>query len=373
MKKLIVYLIIVILYQNNLFSQFDFDFNTQSGLTNFNMNNLTPVNTAMGINNFDLNYSADNNMSYFGGLGLIQYYNFSERNYISGYFGTGYSSYMNDAEDASINIYANSVVRRSLNIDDLSDSYRLSSGVQYIKQISETGLIYLGTDFKYKSFNLANDLNFVENVVNFTFNQSFETKTSMKLSANLNNKLYKNIPEIIDTDPMQNSKSDQSLNSLTSQLNYEIGLAQNVFESTGIRASLSGTFLLSNYNTPLDYIGFDFAGDSEFFDDPYSFEHYTLKFGLTQYLPLEIKLSLSASFSNKNYNYDVLIDETKYAQRKDNQSNYELSLEKIISFESGLLTDIQIKFDYEYYSNQSNYDFMNFNGNYFMVGVALGF
>ncbi|GAB1370078.1 hypothetical protein MASR1M45_01360 [Candidatus Kapaibacterium sp.] len=355
------------------FSQFDLNLNSQSGVTNVKNMDSSSFNTPLSQNFINLSYDTDNSMSYYGGLGLMQYFNLPERNFLSAYYGLSYSTYTNKNEDASFNMYVNGLLRQSLNDEDLSNSSQYAIGAQYISQLSENSVIYLSDDINYKSYGMIKELNYLENSAGITFNTSFETKTSLKIESGLYSKIYSSLYDDQGNLIVTNSgKMNRKFNSLSNQLRYTVTIAQNVFENTGLSFSVDGAYSIDNYDTPLDYIGFDFAGDNEFFDDPYSYDYNNFKLMLTQILPLDTKLSLSGNYADKYYNYFVVIDDENDAQRIDYQSSLEINLSKTFNFEDTNISFLKIQLEYQAYLNKSNLGFMNFDGNFFLVGLQFG-
>lgn len=365
----------MLLLSTNVYSQSNLNFSTSNGYSDNSMYGSSNLQTPISMNSLDYSYSnIDSKFSLFGGGGIMQYFNFIERNYFTGYAGTGYSSYLDSSESNSINFYGSFVLRKALATDEYSDSYQLMTGSQYVNALSETSVLYIGTDFKYKIFDYINELNFIENSSGISLSKSFETKTSVKISSSLDTKVYNSNISSYDTQVSNSGRMKSKLNTLSSQLKFQAVVAQNLLENTGISATYNGSIALNDYNTPIEYIGYDFAGDNEFFDDPYSFTHSQVVFRVTQLLPWELKSSIAYSYSQKKYNYEILIDEISnlYAGRNDEMSSFEFSLQKNIVFDNSLLNNINLRLDYEYYNNASNYNFMNYQGSYIVMGIELG-
>lgn len=366
---------LLILLTLTTYSQSNLSLSTSNGYSNSSIYGSSNLSTPLSLNSLDYSYNhVGSKVSLFAGGGIMQYFNFDDRSYATGYAGTGYSSYLDTSESASVNLYGSFLLRKALISNDYSDSYQLMTGSQYVNALSETSVLYIGTDFKYKIFDFVSELNFVENSTGISLSKSFETKTSIKTSVSLDTKLYNsNISS--DTSQISNSgRMKSKLNTLSSQFKYTAIVAQNIFENTGVSISYDGSISLNEYNTPIEYIGFDFAGDNEFFDDPYSFIQSQFAIRLTQMLPWDIKSSISYSFAQKNYNYEVLVNELtdEYTDRNDEMSSFELSIQKKVNFDNSFLNGINLRLDYEIYNNISNYNYMNYKGSYIILGVELG-
>ncbi|MBX3044779.1 MAG: hypothetical protein KIT33_06420 [Candidatus Kapabacteria bacterium] len=372
MKNLIVNSVILMMSINLCFSQLDVDFNSQSGYT-ANSFNGTAFNSPISSNSLSLSYSANDNFNLWGGAGIAQYFNFSERNYLSAFLGTGYSGYTNSDENASLSIYGTLLMRQAVNLDDNSDTRQYFAGIGYTRLIDEGFILNLNSDFKYKTFNLLNELDFIENSSGITLNKSFQTKTAIKLSSNLHTKFYYSIPDdAADMTFTRGGRVQTNFGSSALQLRYSVQIAQNIIESTGISVQYEGSNALNYYDTPVNYIGYDFAGDSEFFDDPFSFVNSTYSLKLTHILPFDIKSTVSYSLSDKEYNYEVNMFDDDYEVRKDKSINFGISFERRINFEKSLLNNMKIILDYYNFYNSSNFDMMNYKGNFIILGIELG-
>lgn len=372
MKNLIIYSILLIITMNLSFSQIGVDFNSQSGYT-ANSFNGTAFNSPISSNSLSLSYSPDTNFSFWGGAGISQYFNYSERNYLTTSLGTGYSVYTNSDENASISIYGTILMRQAVTLDDNSDTWQYFAGIGFTRLIDDGFILNLNSDFKYKTFNLLNELNFIENTSGILINKSFETKTAIKLSSNLHSKFYYSIPDdVADFVFTRDGRVQTNFGSSALQLRYSIQIAQNIIESTGISVQYEGSSALNVYDTPIDYIGYDFAGDNEFFDDPYSFIHSTYTVKLTHILPFAIKSSVTYSLSDKEYNYEVNLIDDIYESRKDENNSFGISFEKRIYFENSIFNNLKIILDYYNFENTSNYQEMNYKGNFITLGIELG-
>lgn len=366
MKKLII--VSFILFTScKLFSEINF--NLINGYTQSQIEDYNSFQTPITITGLNLNQNLAPKLALFSNFGFAQYYNYTDRNYISGLAGLGYSTYINEKNTASISSYISSNLRKSVSTDDYSDSYQINTGIQFVNSLKIGNSIYLKSDFKYKDFTRIPELNYIDNSTKMIFINSFETKTSIKLIASLNTKIYKSLLNLDNT----NHSSSAKFNDFASQFEYQVSIAQNIFEKTGLSFIYKSNYALNNYETSLDYIGFDFAGDSEFFDDPFSFTFNQYDIKLTQILPIDFSFSAKYSSAVKNYNYEFMMEDESFLERKDSQSAFEISISKDIKIENTFLQKIKIKVDYEMYKNSSNINFLSFNGNYILVAFELKF
>lgn len=373
MKSAIYIYIVLIAFYSNAFSQIDVEFNNQTGYLQ-NSFNGSVFNSPVSMNSINFTLIPSDNFNLWGGGGLTQYFNIADRNYFTLFAGTGYSSYLNEKENSSMSLYATILTRESINTDDLSDTKQYYAGLNYTQLLDEGFIFNSISDFKYKTFTYINELDFIENKTGILLNKSFQTKTAVKIIGNLHTKFYYAIPD----DPAElkfsrNNKLVTDFGTTAFQIRYALQIAQNLFETTGISFSYEGNMALNNYDTPIDYIGFDFAGDSEFFDDPYSFVYSTFQIKLTHILPLEIKASATISNSVKEYNYEVELAEDNYKFRDDKFNMISLGLERRFVLGESFVNNLILKLDYLNFNNSSNFSVMNYKGSYFLLGIELDF
>lgn len=371
MKILILILIVFALVTNNdAIAQLDIDLNTTNGYVTNQMQDASLLSTAISSNNLSLNYQPESPFSVIAGLGYVNYLQLSDRNYLTLYSGLGYSSYLNADENASISILLVGNIRSASEDNSLSDSKQLLGGLQIKKLFTETSVIDISNNLRYKRYDYLSELSFLDNQLAASFTKSFETKTTLNLALTLNTKLYSDNISLIAIDGP--GANPANLNKSTVQLVYQIALAQNLFEKTGIRLSYEQSTFVKDYETPLDYVGYDFSGDGEFFDDPYSFEQSQVSLTLTQMLPYDVKFSAVGSYAQKTYNYMSLIAEDTYQDRLDDHYSYQFGLEKSFSFDSSFFKRVNLKMDYEFYDNKSTMSETNYSGDYFLFGIEIG-
>lgn len=371
MKKVMIMIAGILLGYQISVSQVALNFNSNSGFMQSSVISQQKFSSPFSSNMFDLSYPADSNTSMFAGIGITQYFTYPEINYTSGFAGIGNSSYLDEEETVSLNLYLSGAIRKSLSIENFSDSYTFTAGSQYINALDDNLVLYAGSDFRYKLYSNVADLNFLENVTGVSLATSFETKTSIRLNLGISSKLYNGIINE-STNTMGKGRNKIGLNSYSGMLKYEITAAQNLFEFTGISLNYSGNYSLNYYETPTDYIGYDFGGDTEFFDDPYSFNFNQFSAKFTQILPWEVKLTALASVAYKSYNYQVADEDEIYRDREDTQTDYQISLSKKIMFEESFLSSFKIELEYNFYHNTSNLDLMNIKTGYINIGFEAG-
>ncbi len=371
MKYLFIIIILLNLQVANATPEFEF--NTTNGYISNKMKNASLIETGVSSNSFDAILKSDSKFSFGAGLSNISYFKLPDRNYFSYYAGLNYSSFINESKSASLNVFSAANIRSANEDNSYSDSKQMLAAMQIKYLSTETSLVNFGLNFRYKNYDYLNELRFLENKISSSYSKSFQTKTSINLSSEINSKIYSNkMDEIVSTSG-KNNKNIGQLNKLAAQLYYQISVAQNILEKTGLRLSYNQSLYIKDFVPPLDFVGYDFSGDGEFFDDPFSYEQQQISARVTQILPLDIKLTANYSYSMKSYNYMIFITEDNYTDRDDKNSSYSLSIEKNSKIDIGFINSINLKLDYEYFNNISTMPSMNYFGNYFLIGIELGF
>lgn len=364
---------LILLCLATLEAKFDIDISTTNGSLSNKMKEQSLFTSMISANSLDLSYLSETYFSALAGVGNVQYFSSPTNSYTTFYIGTGFNDFFGDIDDVSYSIILMGNIRVSAEVNSLSDSKQAIGLMQFNYLTSETSLLDFSNNLKYKRYNEIVEFSFIENQIASKFTKSFQTKTTLQLGMQINTKYHNNFDALFnDNDNLYKKNKKLQYNKSATQLIFEAAAAQNIFENTGLRFSFQQSNYLSDYDTPLEFVGFDVTGDGEFFDDPFSFEKNQIEIKLTQILPLGVKAVLSYKYADKNYNYMVLVEDDIYTDRRDYNSSIELSLEKRIPFESSFLNSLDVKIDYEYYRNNSTFSQLNYNGSYFLVTLEFG-
>lgn len=227
--------------------------------------------------------------------------------------------------------------------------------------------------------------------MSMSYSDIFETKTNINVTATLLNKKYLNTSKNMsmmtgqikekfkikneiqkkghwgNINPGDAQNTSNNLNSMQtsttsiSQITGNLHIAQNIFETTGLELSLFASRYL-NKITPVSIDGaFFFNGESELFDDPYSYENSSISLTLNQILPFDIFGKLTFSYLDKNYNLYILQQDSTKLQRNDKVSFINLSLNKDFETPDLFFKLLSIELAYSYYKNNSNTSEFYFN------------
>lgn len=405
MKSKLLFVIMMCLFSNELFSQTYGGFGTAVGYGFNNYSADSSFSTLITQTDISLGKDFDENFQIFGNISYINFTEFTERNFFAPEIGLSYSKTFLD--EISFNL-------------DLGSSFRMGSkeynyfnylqpiiNINFGYNFDESTSIGLNSSNRYKNYSKLNDFDFFENLNNFSFRKSFESKTTISASIGLNNKTYlSNYESYIANDVLSVMKgkgmgkgnmgnwnmgnSGNSNDTIVSgdtsyiiqykqvgaktatQFKYAINIAQNIFETTGISANLQQGFIISDFKSEDFSSVYDFATDDDLYDDPFVFDFTKFSAKITQMLPLDFKLQINYNFTNKDYHFSISDSESKVL-RNDKVTNYGLNLEKSIDFEEMFFYNITFMLDYSYIQNNSNSINYNYDYSFIMFGINVGF
>lgn len=213
------------------------------------------------------------------------------------------------------------------------------------------------------------DLNDLDNIlgnIGIMVNKSFETKTTLIGGLNFNYKNYFGT-NLNSGDLTGDSLASSSPSAFTSQFNFYGRIAQSITESTGLAIQYSNQNIIggtASFIRELDYV---YGDESQYFDDPISYEGYTLSAQLTQILPEEIVMRAILSISKKDYpSQGIYIGMETFDEkiiRNDDLTELNISLSKYFYLGAELQNTIMLSLTYELINNSSNSFWYNYKSN----------
>ena len=216
-------------------------------------------------------------------------------------------------------------------------------------------------DFNFYS-NLEGTLNYysqLEELDNFNFDagvkmqRSFESGTTIILGTIFHYKKYLNNIFVEDSvtqstggSPGQGGmgQGGQNVNTIyseydapsVSQIQYWVRLAQSVTSTTGLALQFQSRIIAGGTSRYLSFIAFNYADESQIFDDPLGYENTNFGVELTQLLPYGFVLKGAYYHNNKDYSTQgVYTDSENYnfqQLRKDERKNAWITLKKLRKF-----------------------------------------
>lgn len=162
-----------------------------------------------------------------------------------------------------------------------------------------------------------------------------------------------------------------------SQIQLWLRLAQSITQTTGLALQARTRLLLGGTNRSLAGISYNYADESQIFDDPLSYESKSIGVELTQLFPFSMVLKGSYYFTEKDYSVQgIYLSFEVYDNtilRNDTQINSNVSLQR--SFKYSLLGDaiVTLKLTFHYLNNDSNSYLYNYENQFINLGITMDF
>jgi hypothetical protein len=398
---LLYYIVFLFLFSQNIFSQFSFNFSTMAYyddniLRSKNKSSTFLSSTSLGTafnmeqdkSLLKLSYNA--NLSYFGNL--------PDKNYNEHAFLTDYTLLL-DSQETGLNLGGGYSFRSDKEIYNIYDERNLGLYLNFKYDFSDYNSSMAGYSLNSIKYPNLSQLSYMEHILNFSSNFSFQTKTAYTIEANIGFKKYsEKITTIyIPADTMthghgigngngygphfnweneSNSSgggiTSQLSNDLTSQILISNRIAQSIFEDLGVQFTYSWRYNLKDNNRFI-YAGHLFSPDDNIFDDHYGYEGHEFNLGFTQLLPLGMILKADGEYLIKNYTnkynsemdiYSPLVD------RNDKKFILTLNLKKNITFENSIFNPIKLSLYYIYLNNESTVDYYKYTSNSLFINLS---
>lgn len=364
LKKIYITTFLFLLLALNVnIGQWSFKLGTLQSYSNNPFNSPIPISSM--ISSFVLGIENNFNslsIGYYGNYSI--FHNINERNFYWQQLGAWYST-----ENIIAGLYfeqrANSTVY---------EYYDYSNYNAYIKHqlLLDEINIFSNAAVSLTDYSFLNDLDNLLLNGGFTLNKSFETKTTLIGGLNYNYKNYFST-NLNDYALVGDSLSTSDSKAFTSQLNYFGRIAQSLTETTGLAAFYSQQNIIggtANFIRNLEYV---YGDESQYFDDPVSYEGYTLGAQLTQVLPEQIMFRLQYTVEEKDYpSQGIYTDFETFDEtivRHDKQTNLTLSFTKyfylseemnntiVLSLSLGSTDNISNSYWYKFNSTQTSLNF----------------
>ena len=291
MKKIYLIFYSLLFLAGNIFSQWQFSLGTTQSYSNNPFN--SPYPTSSIISSIDLGIEKDFTSLSFGYYGSNYiFHDMPDRNYYWHQIG-----FWSETDSTMFGVY----LEQRLNRNEYDFYNYTNYNTYYKRKFTFNGINLMGNAaLSYTNYSELVDLNNILGAASISINKSFETKTTLLSGVNFNYKIY------VTTDLNDSALNGDSLHSnsdyaFTSQLNYFLRIAQSLSESTGLALQFSKQNIIGGtaaYVRELDYF---YGDESQFFDDPISYEGYSFYTQLTQILPLEFIVRLSYGYNYKEY------------------------------------------------------------------------
>lgn len=270
-----------------------------------------------------------------------------------------------------INIFWNSdVALNSYNqLEDLNH-YLLRTALKFQKSFQSRTTIIAGAGFKYK---------------NYINNQIIEqTSNVVRLSVLGNGSGHGNGPGMRGRDFSGYGYSDSMAvhfsevpATAVSQLNGWVRLAQSLFKATGLALQYSQSILLNGNNRDISGLTYNYADESQFFDDPLGYEQRTIGGELTQLLPWMLQMKAGYYFTTKDYAVQTIYIDAENTSdsvlRSDDRHIFWLSLNRRFNIHMFANELLVVSLDFSKLNNSSNSYWYNYDNLYSNLTFSLEF
>jgi hypothetical protein len=278
------------------------------------------------------------------------------------------------------------------------------NGIDYEVLNSNQYSGYINSNFNIADFNFYGNLdgNFsyypqLEELDNFNLDaglkmqKSFESGTTFIVGSIFHFKKY--LTNIIVEDSISGSMINQGghgtggqgINTSfseydapsVSQIQYWFRLAQSITNSTGLALQYQSRLIVGGTSRYFSGVYFNYADESQIFDDPLGYENKNYGAELTQLLPLGIVLKAAFYQNRKEYSTQGIYTDTENyifdKLRKDTRTTAWVTLQKKISSKFLGSNNVTIKLTYQWLDNESNSYLYNYKSHYTGLGFSLNF
>jgi hypothetical protein len=352
-----------------------------------------------------INYYPNNSQfGYFAELNYLNYFNFTNRNYFNGYLGLMYTKPFDSAMQNVLNISGSFNSRLDASDYDIYDYNQLMLNFTYLHNYTEQNNLEISYNPRLRLYSNYSTISYIDNTLSTEYSHHFATKTGLVITGAILNKNYMSVsqatkqmmfiepkskndftilkknqygkrmlnPSDMKTMP-NNMNSLESSSKSISQVTLNLHVSQNLFENTGLAVE----FFASRYLNSIKQVNVDgsvsFDGESELFDDPYSFENSSVVFTLTQILPFVIIAKLNSNYADKRYSYFSYSIDSSKIQRKDKFLSSYVSLSRDFPMENFWVKNLNVEILLSYLKNESSVDFFNYNNTELLLTFSFGF
>ena len=167
----------------------------------------------------------------------------------------------------------------------------------------------------------------------------------------------------------------QSLDaSSISQVTLYVRLAQSITQTTGLALQYQTQKAITGSDRFISGLAYSYSQRSQLFDDPMSYEGYTVGGELTQLLPHNMIFKFNIYYTSKKYlQQGIYRDEETYDEttlRDDQLQTYLIRLQKSYA---GNVFGVILYMEYFGMRNNSNSYWYNYSNNYYSIGCDLQF
>ncbi len=287
--------------------------------------------------------------------------------------GLAHSHLLGEELQTQLNAGLTCNLRRNRASYTFYDHQQVSAYVNLKHYLAERSLSRVSYSFRYLSFDELSDFNYVEHYGFAQLTQSFTTKTTLILEADLGTKIYTSA-NLEETASMSRGRGHggrvvAASRPKVTQFAGIARLGQSLVAGTGL--SLTAQYQI-NLQKDSRYLSSEYGviSDDELFDDHYGYEGPQVNVMLMQLLPAGMVMKISGGTQQRKYSerpaYDL--DGNQLAgERADTRRVLSMQLEKnfkTLGFSLGLA--------YDSIRNESNDRFYDYTNNALTAQLSFG-
>lgn len=370
MKNILLYsCLIIFIGSTKMLGQWNFSLSTEQEYSDNPFHYPTPVSSM--ISSFNLGIERKINsfgIGYYGNYSNFS--DFADRNYYWHQFG-----FWKTSEKIIFGLYAEQRINK---LD--YEYFDYSNFNAYIKHKTNiNGInVYSQASFTVTNYSLLTDLDNWMGSLAFKLNKSFESKTTLIGGLVLNYKdYYSTNLEAADTNWTGVVNYSQKSTANSSQLNYYARVTQSLSSTTGLAIQYTDRNIIGGTAQTVRKLEYVYGDESQYFDDPVSYEGYSVTAQLTQILPSEITFRGAYYFNSKKYPSQGIFSDAEFLDdnivRIDEQKLIHFSLTKSFTLNKNNDYGLNLSFSYQIIINSSNSYWYDYKSNQINLGIDLQF
>ncbi|MFZ1289628.1 MAG: hypothetical protein WAR79_06045 [Melioribacteraceae bacterium] len=357
--------IVSFILATELFGQWNFSLATLQEYSDNPFHSPIPISTFISSLDLGIEYKYESlGIGYYGNYSM--FHEIADRNFYWHQIGL-----WNSADNLMYGLY---LEQRINNTDyEFYDYTNYNGYAKYKFSFAEING-FASSSLSLTNYAYIDDLDNLLGFAGLGFNKSFETKTTIIGGVSYN---YKNYFDTNLNDPsLVGDSLEQSFSSsaFTSQVYLYGRIAQSVFENTGLAIQYSHQKIIGGTAKYVRQLDFIYGDESQYFDDPISYEGNTISVQLTQLLGEGIIFKGNYLLTQKEYpSQGIYVDAENFDSailRSDDQTLVKLSLSKKFNLAESF---IDISLSYLNIDNKSNSYWYKYGSSQFNINFDYQF
>jgi hypothetical protein len=310
--------------------------------------------------------SKKNNVQLFYDGSLNYYTKYTDRTNHEHILGLTYSGTFGKELNTNLDAGMDYTASFNRSIYSYLDYSNISAYANFRNYLSKRVQGRIGYNFNYINFKEYPDLNNKQHYLFGGLRWILPIRTSLIFQAGFGLKNYQSSVSAVSLRGMHMQSGSNTTGNVVTRVDVTGKVIQSLSDWTGI--ALSGGYNAVLQKNERYIVSRNLNGNTDIFEDRFSYEGSVINLGFTQQFPWSISASLDAGYSYKNF-----VDRPAYDlagniisnQRIDKEATFAFHLQKYFGI-------IGIALSYEYTNNNSNDVFYNCNNNVITLGLNAG-